>query len=58
MVSDALPPLNATVPREAPPSKNCTAPVAAEGETDAVNVTDWPNVEVGNDDVTVVVVLV
>ena len=58
MVSDALPPLKATVPRALPPSKNCTVAVAAEGETDAVNVTDLPNVELGNEDVTVVVVLV
>ena len=58
VVSDALPPLNAAVPRELPPSKNCTVPVAVDGDTEAVNVTDWPNVEVGSDDATVVVVLV
>jgi hypothetical protein len=56
-VSDAVPPLRATVPRELTPSKNCTVPVAPEGVTDAVKVTDWPNVEEGSDEATVVVVL-
>jgi hypothetical protein len=27
------------------PSKNCTVPVATEGRTEAVNVTDCPDVE-------------
>jgi hypothetical protein len=43
--TDALPPLKVAVPSEVPPSKNCTVPVAAEGETAAVKVTDCPNVE-------------
>ena len=57
VVSDALPPLIAAVPRELAPSRNCTVPVATEGDTDAVKVTDWPNVEEGSDEATVVVVL-
>ena len=28
-----------------PPSKNCTVPVADEGDTVAVNVTFWPEVD-------------
>ena len=57
-VRDALPPLRATVPRESAPSKNCTVPVAVEGDTVAVNVTDWPYVDVGIDEASVVVVAV
>ena len=57
MVSDALPPLKAVVPRELTPSRNCTVPVAVEGDTDAMKVIDWPKREEGIDEATVVVVL-
>jgi len=40
--TDALPPLKVAVPSEVAPSKNCTVPVVAEGETVAVKVTDCP----------------
>jgi hypothetical protein len=40
--TDAWPPLTATVPNAVPPSLKVTVPVAAEGETVAVKVTDWP----------------
>jgi hypothetical protein len=43
--TDALPPLKVAVPSEVEPSTNCTVPVATEGRTVAVNVTDCPNVE-------------
>jgi hypothetical protein len=56
VVSAALPPLSAAVPSELTPSKNWTVPVDAAGETVAVNVTGWPNVDVGADEATVVVV--
>ena len=45
MLRDAIPPLNATVPSEAAPSRNCTLPVAAAGETTALNVTAVPESE-------------
>ena len=57
VVSDAVPPLSATVPRELAPSKNCTVPVGPEdGLTVAVNVTDCPNTEGSSDDVSAVAV--
>jgi hypothetical protein len=43
--TDALPPLKVAVPSEVTPSKNCTVPVATEGRTAAVKVTDCPDVE-------------
>ena len=59
VVSDALPPLRATVPRELAPSKNWTVPVAPEdGVTVAVTVTCCPNAEGFSDDVNAVVVLI
>ena len=56
--NNAVPPLTGTVPRELPPSKNCTVPVAAAGDTVAVNVTACPNVDGFCDDVSAVVVLI
>jgi hypothetical protein len=38
----ALPPDNGVVANAAPPSRNCTLPVADAGDTDAVHVTDCP----------------
>ena len=43
--SVALPPLSDTVPSKVEPSKNCTVPVTAEGDTVAVNVTFCPDVD-------------
>jgi hypothetical protein len=43
--SVALPPLSVAVPRELAPSKNCTVPVAAAGDTFAVSVTLCPKVD-------------
>jgi len=58
VVSEALPALRATVPKEVAPSKNCTFPVGPNaGLTVAVNVTDCPNVEGFSDDVNTVEVL-
>ena len=58
VVSAALPPLKAAVPRELTPSKNCTVPVGPEeGLTVAVNVTCCPEPDGFNDDATTVVVL-
>ena len=42
----ALPPLRVPVPSTVDPSVNVTVPVAVMGDTVAVNVTDWPYVEV------------
>jgi hypothetical protein len=55
--SVALPPLSGTLPSELTPSKNCTVPVAAEGDTFAVNVTFCPNMDGFTLEDTVVVVL-
>jgi hypothetical protein len=53
----ATPELRVTgLPRLVAPSLNWTVPVAALGETVAVNVTDWPNTEGLADELTVVVV--
>jgi len=41
----AIPPLSVPLPMETPPSKNVTAPVAAEGEMVAVMVTICPGVD-------------
>ena len=41
----ALPPLSGTLPSEVAPSKNCTVPVAARGDTVAVNVTFCPDAD-------------
>jgi hypothetical protein len=40
------------------PSENCTVPVAAAGDTVAVNVTDCPDVDGFDDDATAVVVVI
>jgi hypothetical protein len=40
-----LPPLTEALPKELEPSKNVTVSVADEGETVAVKVTLWPDVE-------------
>ena len=45
MERDAAPPLRFAVPSEVVPSKNCTAPVAVEGEMLAVNLTVCPDME-------------
>ena len=42
MESVADPPLNVAVPITVAPSRNCTLPVAADGDTVAVKVTVWP----------------
>jgi len=55
--SDACPPLTATVPNNFEPSRNRTVPVAADGDTVAVNVTVRPFLDGLGVDVTVVVVL-
>jgi len=55
--SAALPPLRVAVPSEVAPSKNCTVPVAAAGDTFAVSVTLCPNVDGLALEDTVVVVL-
>ena len=41
----AVPPTRLSVPNGVGPSKNVIAPVAPEGETVAVNVTDCPRAE-------------
>jgi hypothetical protein len=51
----ALPPLSVPVASVVLPSLNVTVPVAAEGVTVAVNVTDIPKPEGFSDDVKVVV---
>ena len=56
--SDAVPPVSVAVPRELAPSKNCTVPVAAAGDTVAVKVTDCPDVDGFADDASAVVVLI
>ena len=56
--SDAVPPLTGAVPREVAPSKNCTVPVAAAGDTVAVNVTVCPDVDGFADDASAVLVLI
>lgn len=56
VVNVALPPLNVAVPIRTAPSKNCTVPVAAAGETVAVNVTARPAFDGLRLDFTVVVV--
>ena len=43
--SAALPPLSGMLPSEVAPSKNCTVPVAANGDTVAVRVTFCPDAE-------------
>ena len=53
----ALPLLRVPVPRVVLPSLNVTVPVAAEGETVAVNVTEDPYVDGFAEDASVTVVL-
>ena len=55
---DAVPAFTVPVPSELAPSKNSTLPVAAAGETVAVNVTDCPDVDGFTDDASVVVLLI
>jgi hypothetical protein len=38
----ALPPLKVPLPIVVAPSRNVTDPVAVDGETEAVKVTNWP----------------
>ena len=52
----ALPPVSVALPSDVLPSKNCTVPVADDGETVAVNVTFWPYVDGFRLEATVVVV--
>jgi hypothetical protein len=52
----AVPPLRVPVPSVVLPSLNVTVPVAAEGVTVAVNVTDTPYADGFADDATPVVV--
>jgi len=52
----AVPALSVPVPSVVLPSLNVTVPVAAEGETVAVNVTDEPYADGFTDDVSVIVV--
>jgi hypothetical protein len=54
----AVPLLNVPLPMLRPPSRNVTVPVAVEGDTLAVNVTDCPTVEGLILDVSVVLVVV
>jgi hypothetical protein len=41
----AEPPLTGTIPRLVAPSRNWTLPVAVDGETVAVKVTDWAKID-------------
>ena len=52
----ALPPLSVAVPSDVVPSKTCTVPVADDGDTLAVNITFWPDVDGFRLEETVVVV--
>ena len=54
----ATPPATAPVPMEVAPSKKVTVPVAAEGETLAVNITVCPKVDGFKLELNPVVVLV
>jgi hypothetical protein len=56
--SVAVPEASVAVPKDVPPSKNCTVPVEAAGVTVAVNVTLCPVVDGFALDVMVVVVAV
>ena len=56
-MKSAFPPLRLAVPNVVPPSVNVTAPVAAEGVTVAVKVTEVPYVEGLADEVNVTVEL-
>jgi putative methionine-R-sulfoxide reductase with GAF domain len=51
--SAADPLATGAVPRDAAPSRNCTVPVAAAGDTVAVNVTDCPAVDGFTEEVSV-----
>src|SRR5258708_18245304 len=57
VVNVAVPPLSGAVPSRTEPSKNCTAPVAVEGEIAALNVTGCPPLDGLRLDVSVVAVL-
>jgi hypothetical protein len=52
----AVPADSVPVPSGLEPSMNATVPVALEGATVAVNVTDWPYADVDDDDASIVVV--
>jgi hypothetical protein len=56
VVNCAWPLVNIAVPKSVVPLKNCTAPVAFEGDTAAISVTAWPKVEGDGLDVSAVVV--
>jgi hypothetical protein len=58
VVNGAVAPLSGTDPRKVPPSKNCTVPVAAAGDTVAVKVTACPYVDGFADDASTVLVLI
>jgi hypothetical protein len=59
LVSDAVPPLRATVPNGVAPSRNCTVPVGLDdGLTVAVNVTACPNVDGFSDEINAVDVVI
>ena len=58
MVNVAVPADSVPLPSVVEPSLNVTVPVAVLGDTVAVSVIDWPNVEGFADDESVVVVLV
>src|ERR1051326_1458248 len=53
--STAFPLLRVAVPRTVAPSRNCTVPVAPEGDTVAVKVTGWPYPDGFADDANVAV---
>jgi hypothetical protein len=56
VVRAAVPPDRLPVPRVAPPSINVTVPVAVDGVTVAVKITELPYVDGSADDVTPIVV--
>jgi hypothetical protein len=56
VVNVATPLVRVPVPRAVAPSLNVTVPVAVDGDTVAVRVTLWPNVEVLADEVRMVLV--
>ena len=52
VVKEAEAPLRSSVAKTVEPSRNCTLPVTAAGETVAVNVTAWPTSDEWGDDAT------
>jgi hypothetical protein len=53
--SVATPPVSGALPNTVAPSRNCTLPVAAPGETFAVKVTGCPNFDGFDEELTLVV---